>query len=261
MTEQARVLIASGAVVAVAMILVWLASLRLRNTGIVDAFWGPGFVIVAITAFMIGDGYTPRRVLVVSLAAAWGLRLGAHLASRNLGKPEDFRYARMREKFGERWGMRSLVSVFLVQGIAMWSVSLPLQFAQISGTPSRLTWRDGLGAALWLVGFAFEAIGDAQLRRFKTDPANAGTVMDRGLWRYTRHPNYFGDATLWWGFFVIALDAPDGWWTIVSPVAMTFVLARITGVPILERHLMHSRPGYAEYVRRTSALFPLPPKG
>ena len=253
-------LAASGAVIAGAMVLVWLASLRLRNTGIVDVFWGPGFVLVALLAFLLGDGYTPRSVLVLALAAAWGLRLGTHLGIRNLGKPEDFRYARMRERSGKGWGLESLVKVFAVQGVAMWVVSLPLQYAQMSGTPERLTWRDALGPGLWAVGFAFESIGDAQLRRFKADPSSAGRVMDRGLWRYTRHPNYFGDATLWWGFFVIALNSPDGWWTIASPIVMTFVLARITGVPILERHLMRSRPGYGDYARRTSALFPLPPK-
>lgn len=260
MGEEAQILLASAAAVVAALILVWLLSLRMRNAGIVDVFWGPGLVLVALVAFALGDGYMPRRVLVLALAVVWGLRLGLHLGLRNIGKPEDFRYARMRERSGERFGIESLVKVFAVQAVAMWVVSLPLQYAQMSGTPDRLTWRDALGVPLWVLGFAFEALGDAQLRRFKADPASAGEVMDRGLWRYTRHPNYFGDATLWWGFFVIALNSPDGWWTIASPILMTFVLARITGVPILERHMMRTRPGYEEYARRTSALFPLPPR-
>lgn len=260
MSDQARIMLASASLVLAAINVVWLISVRIRNAGIVDVFWGFGFVLVALTAFTLGDGYAPRRWLVLALAALWGMRLAVHLGLRNIGKPEDFRYRHMRQRSKGNFAMESLVRVFAVQALAMWTVSLPLQFAQAAGTPERLTWLDALGAGLWVVGFAFEAIGDAQLRRFKADPSNAGTVMDRGLWRYTRHPNYFGDAVLWWGFFVIALNSPDGWWTIVSPVLMTFVLAKISGVPILEKHLIKTRPGYAEYVRRTSALFPLPPK-
>ncbi|HJR18238.1 MAG TPA: DUF1295 domain-containing protein [Actinomycetota bacterium] len=260
MSDQARIMLASAFLIVAAMNLVWLASVRMRNVGIVDVFWGIGFVLVALTGFVIGDGYVARRLLVLGLACAWGLRLGIHLGVRNIGKPEDFRYARMRELSKGNFAMETLVRVFAVQALAMWTVSLPLQFAQSSGTPGRMTWLDGLGAGLWLLGFAFESIGDAQLRRFKADPSNAGTVMDRGLWRYTRHPNYFGDAVVWWGFFVIALNSPDGWWAIASPLLMTFVLAKISGVPILEHHLMRSKPGYADYARRTSALFPLPPK-
>lgn len=260
MSDETQLLVASAATIAAAMLVVWTLSVRIRNTGIVDVFWGIGFVLVAVVSFAIGDGYTLRKVLVLALAGIWGLRLGLHLGVRNVGKPEDFRYARMREKSGARWGIESLFRVFLAQGIAMWTVSLPLQYAMGAGTPERLTWKDGLGAGLWAIGFAFEAIGDLQLRRFKAAPSSPAAVMDRGLWRYTRHPNYFGDATLWWGLFVIALNAPDVWWTIAGPLLMTFVLTRITGVPILERHLMRSRPGYAEYARRTSAFFPLPPK-
>ncbi|MGH2784740.1 MAG: DUF1295 domain-containing protein [Actinomycetota bacterium] len=255
---RSAILIISVAVVAGSMVLVWLASLGIRNAGIVDVFWGFGFVLVATTAFWIGDGYTPRRVLVLLLASIWGMRLAVHLGLRNLGKPEDFRYARMRQKAGLRFGVKSLFTVFAVQAVAMWVVALPLQLAQAAGTVERVTWRDGVGAGLWLIGFAFESVGDAQLRRFRADPANAGAVMDRGLWRYTRHPNYFGDATLWWGFFVIALNAPDGWWAIVSPLTMTLLLSRISGVPMLERRLRRTRPGYEDYARRTSALFPLP---
>jgi steroid 5-alpha reductase family enzyme len=258
-SDQVRLLVASACLIVAAMNLVWLASVRMRNAGIVDVFWGIGFALVALTGLALGDGYLGRRLLVAGVVTVWGLRLAVHLGQRNIGKPEDFRYARMRDR-SPNFAAESLLKVFGVQAVAMLVVSLPVQVAQASGTPDRLTWRDALGVVLWLVGFAFEAIGDAQLRRFKADPGNAGSVMDRGLWRYTRHPNYFGDATMWWGLFVLALNARNGWWSIASPIVMTFLLARITGVPLLERRLMKTRPGYADYARRTSALIPLPPK-
>jgi len=154
----------------------------------------------------------------------------------------------------------SLFTVFLLQGAIMFVVSLPIQVAGAGSTPMRLGVWDGLGATLWLVGFAFETIGDAQLARFKTDPENRGAVMDRGLWRYTRHPNYFGDATLWWGLGLIGVAAPWGWAALAGPVVMTFMLVRVSGVAMLEKSIVERRPGYAEYVRRTSAFLPLPPK-
>jgi len=242
------------------MVLLWLVSLALKNASIVDIFWGAGFAAIALMTFALTDGYRPRKVLIATLAAIWGVRLAVHIGWRNHGKGEDFRYQAMRKRIGDRFALVSLFTVFGLQGVLMWVISLPLQFAQFSREPSRLTWLDFAGAALWLIGFGFESIGDFQLTMFKINPANKGKVMDRGLWAYSRHPNYFGDALLWWGFFVIALATPRGWWTLISPVLMTTLLMKVSGVALLEKTLVKTRPEYRDYVQRTSAFFPMPPK-
>jgi steroid 5-alpha reductase family enzyme len=242
------------------MLVLWVVSLAIKNASIVDIFWGAGFAVIAMITFALTDGYATRKLLTTALAAIWGLRLAIHIGWRNHGKGEDFRYQAMRERNGDRFAFVSLYTVFGLQGVLMWLISLPLQFAQISREPARLTWLDFLGAALWLIGLSFEAIGDLQLTIFKLDPANKGKVMDRGLWAYTRHPNYFGDALLWWGFFLIALATPRGWWTVISPVLMTTLLLKVSGVALLEKTLVKTRPAYRDYVRRTSAFVPLPPK-
>ena len=184
----------------------WAVSVAVRDTSIVDVFWGSGFVIVAWVAFALADGSRDRRLLLALLVTAWGLRLTVYLARRNLGKGEDRRYAAMRRRHGDRWPLRSLVVVFWLQGALMWIVSLPVPVAMTDPTPAGLVALDWIGGALWAVGLAFEAVGDAQLARFKAEPANRGKVMDRGLWRYTRHPNYFGDFCVWWGIWLIAVS-------------------------------------------------------
>jgi steroid 5-alpha reductase family enzyme len=248
-------LIAVGAL----MVLVWLVSVVLRDASIVDVVWGLGFAMIAVLGWAVVDGVPARRTLVTILTVVWGLRLAVHLLMRNLGAGEDYRYRAMRRRWGPRFSLISLVTVFGLQGVLMWVVSLPVQAAQAATAPDALTWVDGLGVVLWIVGFSFEVLGDSQLRRFKADPANEGKVMDRGLWRYTRHPNYFGDATLWWGLGIIALSA-RGWWALIGPVVMTVLLLRVSGVPLLERRMQRTRPDYEEYARRTSVFVPLPPK-
>jgi len=242
------------------MLMLWLVSLVIRNASIVDIFWGEGFAAIAIITFTLTEGYLPRKLLITSLAVIWGLRLAIHIGWRNHGKGEDFRYQAMRKRNGDRFALVSLYTVFGLQGILMWVISLPLQVAQLSRQPEHLTWLDFLGAALWLIGLSFEAVGDWQLARFKADPGKKGKVMDRGLWAYTRHPNYFGDALLWWGFFLLALST-NAWWTAISPVLMTTLLLRVSGVALLEKTLVKTRPEYRDYVRRTSSFFPLPPRG
>jgi steroid 5-alpha reductase family enzyme len=242
------------------MLVLWLVSLAIKNASIVDIFWGAGFVVIALVTFTLTDGYAPRKMLITGLALIWGLRLATHIGWRNHGKGEDFRYQAMRKRSGGRFALVSLYTVFGLQGVLMWVISLPLQVAQLSREPARLTWLDYLGAALWLIGLSFEAIGDWQLAKFKADAANKGKVMDRGLWAYTRHPNYFGDALLWWGFFLIALATPGGLWTVISPLLMTTLLMKVSGVALLEKTLVKTRPEYQGYIRRTSAFFPLPPK-
>jgi steroid 5-alpha reductase family enzyme len=248
------------------MLLLWLVSLARRDASIVDIFWGPGFVLVAWAVFAwagahdLPDGGEARRWLLVSLVSVWGLRLGGYLAYRNLGKGEDYRYVAMRDKAGSRFWIISLFKVFLLQGLLMWIVSLPVQAGQLPSTPDGIGPLAIAGAAVWAVGLFFETVGDAQLARFKADPANKGKVMERGLWRYTRHPNYFGDFMVWWGIYLVALEGHGTWWSIAGPLLMSFLLLRVSGVAMLEKTIANRRPGYEEYIRRTSAFFPRPPK-
>lgn len=246
-------------VIAGALFLLWLLSLKLKDASIVDIFWGLGFAMIAITSFVVTDGYIARKSLLTTLVVAWGVRLAWHIGSRNLGKGEDFRYQAMRKRHGARFPLVSLFTVFLLQGVLMWLISLPLQVAQIPAQPDALTVWDIAGAVVFLIGFGFEAIGDWQLRQFKSNPANKGKLMDRGLWALTRHPNYFGDALLWWGFYLISCAA-GAWWTVFSPMLMTFLLVKVSGVAMLERSLSKTKPEYAAYARRTNAFLPWFPK-
>src|SRR4051812_23247638 len=231
------------------MLAAWALSVWLRDVSIVDAVWGLAFVLVAWIGFAVGDG--SRRVLVAVLVSVWGLRLAGYITRRKLReRREDPRYAAWRERHGARFPLVSLFTVFLLQGVLVWVVSLPVQGAATSD--SGLRWLDWVGVAVWALGVFFEAVGDAQLARFKADPSHRGKVMDRGLWRYTRHPNYFGDFCVWWGLFLIALSA-GAWWSVVGPLVMTMLLTRVSGKDHLEK-TMSSRPGYAEYVARTSGF-------
>lgn len=247
------------AVIMAAMLLMWLLSVRLRNASIVDVFWGPGFAIVALVGAAFAAGAPPRRLLLAVLVGAWGARLGWHIWRRNRGHGEDFRYAAMRAPHGESYWWVSLFSVFLLQGSLMWLIALPVQIAQAAAEPVALGWLDAAGTIVWALGFAFEAVGDRQLARFKAEPSNRGRILDTGLWRYTRHPNYFGNALLWWGLWLVSAAAPGALWTLPCPALMTFLLLRVSGVSLLESTMMR-RPGYAEYAARTSAFLPLPPR-
>jgi steroid 5-alpha reductase family enzyme len=254
------ILLLNLAVVLVLTTALWGMSVAVRDTSIVDIFWGTGFVVIAWVTFAASDGSADRRLLLAVLTTVWGLRLTLHLARRNLGHGEDPRYQAMRQRHGKRWPRRSLWAVFWGQGLLMWVVSLPVQAGQAYTMPTDLIWLDALGTAVWLVGFLFETIGDRQLMRFKADPANAGRIMDRGLWRYTRHPNYFGDFSVWWGLFLIALATLSAWWTIIGPIVMSVLLIRVSGAALLERRMGKTRPGYEDYVQRTSSFLPRPPK-
>jgi steroid 5-alpha reductase family enzyme len=240
---------------------IWVLSLAVRNASIMDVFWGPGFLLAALAYLLASpDGDSGRQALVVALVAIWALRLGAHIFVRSRGQGEDPRYRKWREENPETFWYRSLYRVFLLQGALLWVISAPLLFAITSDEPDSTTLLDLLGFAVWLTGFVFEAVGDYQLVVFKSDPESRGKVMDQGLWKYTRHPNYFGEATLWWGYFIIALSVPWGWVTIFSPAIMTYLLVNVSGAALLERGLKKSRPGYDDYVRRTSAFIPMLPK-
>lgn len=242
------------------MTLLWLLSLALKNSSIVDIFWGTGFVILAWVVFALTpQGYLPRKMLLTALVTLWGLRLSGYILWRNWGKPEDFRYQVWRDEAGAAWWWRSFFKVFLLQGVILWIVAAPLVAAQVSALPDRLTWLDGLALVIWPVGFFFEAAGDWQMARFKANPANKGKVLDRGVWRYTRHPNYFGDAAQWWAYYLIALAA-GGWWTVFSPLLMTALLLRVSGVALLEKTLREEKPAYKEYIETTSEFIPWFPR-
>jgi len=249
-----------GLVILGLMILIWLISLRLKNSSIVDIFWGTGFVIVTWAAFMLTpNGFEPRKLLLSFLVTVWGLRLSIHIFLRNWGKPEDFRYQAWRKEAGSAWWWRSFLKVFLLQGVILWVVAAPLLAAQISQQPDQLTWLDFAAIPVWLIGFFFEAVGDWQLTRFKADPANKGKLLQTGVWRYTRHPNYFGDSTQWWSYYLLALAA-GGWWTVFSPLLMTFLLVRVSGVALLEKSMKADKPGYKEYIAGTSGFIPWFPR-
>jgi steroid 5-alpha reductase family enzyme len=227
---------------------------------IVDPAWGPLFVVVALVAALAGTGDAARRWLLLALTALWGLRLGVHLLRRKLGDPEeDRRYAEMRERKGAAFPLWSLGAIFLFQGLLVLVVSLPVTSAA-QGDPA-LDLLALPGILLWALGLFFETVGDLQLDRFKADPANKGKVMDRGLWRYTRHPNYFGDFCVWWGLWLVALPAGGTWWTAIGPLVMSVLLIRVSGAGLLEKSIGDRRPGYREYVQRTSGFVPLPPRG
>lgn len=245
----------------------WLLALRVGRHAVVDVVWGAGFAVVVLVSALLARGHgvgdDGRGRLVVVLTALWGLRLAVHIARRNRGKGEDPRYADIQARATGSPALHMYRRVYLTQAAAMWFVSLPVQAAVHqdgplwSGVSAIVT---VAGIAVWAVGLFFEAVGDRQLARFTADPANAGVVNDRGLWRYTRHPNYFGDACVWWGLFLLAASHWSGWVFVLSPVLMTWTLAKGTGVPLTEKRMSSTRRGYADYVRRTSGFVPRPPK-
>ena len=252
-------LLALAAVLA-GMAPLWCLGVVLRHARDVDVAGGVGVGGVAVLAALAGGGYGPRRLLVAALACAWGIRLGSYIFLRNRGKGEDPRYQAMRRGAGDRFWWFSFFQVFLLQGILMWFISAPLVASATAHQPGHTAFTDIAGLLVWAIGFGFEAIGDWQLARFKKDPANRGRVMDQGLWRYTRHPNYFGDATLWWGLFIIAAGTTNGYLSVLSPLSMTFLLVRVSGVALLERSQTRAKPAYRDYIERTSPFLPWFPR-
>jgi steroid 5-alpha reductase family enzyme len=238
----------------------WLISLVFHNVTIVDTLWGLGFVMVAWITFYSGDGYILRKGLMALLTTLWGLRLAGHLTWRNWGAGEDPRYGSWRKASGKQFWIVSLFKVFILQAVFLWVISFALQVGQIAPGPDHLTGFDLLGLLVWLLGFFFEAVGDFQLARFKADPGTRGKVMNQGLWKYSRHPNYFGESLIWWGIFLIALATPNSWWTVISPLVITAVLLKMTGIPLTEKSISDRRPGYKDYIKQTNAFFPWFPR-
>lgn len=253
-------LLASALAVAALMGAVWLWSLKRRDVSMVDAFWAPGFALIAWTLLILTRNVTPFTLLLVFLTTFWAIRLGTYLASRWLfHAEEDRRYAAMRAHHGERFGRVSLYTVFGLQAALMWLIALPLQLAILTVPSPTLGVLGFLGAALFLIGFSLEAAADAQLHAFKADTANEDKVMESGLWGWSRHPNYFGNAVLWWGLFLAAAEAEAARWAFLAPALMTFLLLRVSGVRLLEKTIAKRRPDYESYKTRVNAFVPLPP--
>ncbi len=236
----------------------FLVAQVIKNNSIVDMGWGAGFVLIAVATLLIEGSFTARNLIVTFLVAIWGVRLTYHILRRNWGKPEDFRYAKWRKEWGIWLVPRAFFQVFMFQGLMMLIIGYPIIL--VNAYPGRgLTALDIIGLLIWITGFYFESVGDKQLAQFLKNPANKGKVIQSGLWQYTRHPNYFGEATMWWGIFILALSVPLGWTGIISPLTITTLLLFISGVPMLEKQMMKN-PAYREYAERTSKFFPLPPK-
>ena len=240
------------------MFVLWCVSLALRNASIVDPFWGFGFVMVAWMMVWLRDPHAGRSWLLLACTTIWGLRLSLFLLWRNTGHGEDPRYAAMRSYHGEAFWWRSLFTVFWLQGILLWFIAFPVQWGIVPDAVP-LDWLDALPLGLWMVGMIFETAGDWQLARFRRDPANRGRVLQSGLWRYTRHPNYFGDFCVWWALYLLA--ARNGaWGTFLSPLLMSVFLVYVSGVRLTEKTISDRRPEYEQYKRRPNAFFPGPPK-
>jgi len=242
------------------MTFLWVISVFLKNVSIVDCFWGIGFVLAAISYYLNTQGHFTRKELVVGLVIIWGLRLSIYLGWRNWGKAEDYRYQQFRKDYGaERYWWFSFFQVFLLQGVLSWLVSAPLLAAMYYMPSTSLNYIDYVAIGVWTVGFIFEAGGDYQLARFKNNPANKGKLLQFGFWKYTRHPNYFGDATVWWAFGLFAISVGN-YITLLGPILMTWLILKISGVAMLERTLKDTKPEYKMYVEKTNAFFPWFPK-
>lgn len=258
---MSSLLLVNASVIAGLMLITWLVSVPLRNVSIVDLIWGVGFVLVGWTTYGLSNAETnaPSRWLLPLMVTIWGGRLSFYLLWRNWGHGEDRRYVAMRLHRPAQFWWQSMYIVFGLQGSVMWVVALPLQFGIGNAKPG---WSimHGAGLALWALGVFFETVGDWQLARFKASPENRGRVLDRGLWRYTRHPNYFGDFCVWWGLYCVAIAHGLNYWTAIGPLAMSIFLMRVSGVTLLESTLKVEKPDYADYIRRTNTFFPGPPR-
>ena len=259
-----QLLMTNFVILAVIMTALWAYCVRIRDVSVIDAFWPLGMVILAGTTALLTDGSPVRSGVLLALTALWGLRLSFHLFVRWRGHGVDPRYAailgRLMDKKGWSFAKASFLQVFAMQCVLLILVCLPAQLGQISAEPTSIGVLGWIGIALALTGIAFETIGDAQLTAFRGNAANAGKVLDTGLWRYTRHPNYFGDVCTWWGIWLVAAETTAGLYSIIGPLILTFLLTRVSGVPMLEHRLKKNRPDYEAYLRRTSSFIPWPPR-
>lgn len=243
-------------IVFVYMSLWFLVSLVKKRNDVADVAWGLGFVLMAWTSFFLSEDFSVRGLLVSVLVSIWGVRLAWHIHARNKTKTEDFRYKTWRNEWGKWFYVRSYGQVYLLQGALLFVIALPVLIINTNSGPS-LGLLDFIGTGVWLFGFYFEAVGDAQLARFITNPQNKGKLMQSGLWAYSRHPNYFGEVTQWWGIWLLTLSLPGGWFSVISPLTITFLILKVSGIPLLEKKLAE-HPEFAEYKRTTSMFLPFP---
>ncbi len=241
------------------MSLWFVLSLLKKRNDVADVAWGLGFVLMTWISFLLSGSAGTRGLLVGVLVSVWGLRLAWHIHTRNKGKAEDYRYLTWRKEWGKWFYIRSYFQVYLLQGMFLFLIVIPILLIN-QKTGSAFGLLDVLGIAVWSLGFYFEATGDAQLARFIRDPKNKGKLMQSGLWAYTRHPNYFGEVTQWWGLWLVALSVPNGWFGIVGPLTITFLILKVSGIPLLEKK-MAENPEFSEYKKRVSVFIPLPPRG
>lgn len=245
-------------VIFIYFLLFFLLGTAIKNNSIVDMAWGIGFVIIAIYSLVRTGNYGVVSLVTTLLVTLWGGRLFYHIMKRNLGKPEDFRYANWRKEWGKYVVIRAFFQVYMLQGVFMFIIAFPVVLIhEMAGVA--LNAMTVLGIAVWCFGYYFEVVGDAQLAAFKKNPENKGKLMTTGLWAYTRHPNYFGEATMWWGIFIIALSSGVTWLAVLSPVVITYLLVFVSGVPMLEKAMV-SRPGFDTYSKRTNKFLPWFPK-
>jgi steroid 5-alpha reductase family enzyme len=236
------------------MSLIYMLAWIKRDNSIVDIAWGIGFILVAILTFFLETGFVTRHIFVTAMIIIWGSRLATHITIRNKGKGEDFRYAKWRKDWGRWFFVRSFFQIYMLQGLLLLIIAYPVMLINHSEDPG-ITFFDILGIIIWMTGFFFEAVGDYQLLKFKGKAENKGKIITQGLWRYTRHPNYFGETAMWWGIFLIALSVRNGWTAIVSPLAITFLLLKVSGISMLEKKYVGNKE-FEKYVKRTSAFFP-----
>lgn len=260
--ELVVVFATTAGVALAAVLLLWLLSIPLRDVSIIDMAFAAIIAALVITARQVAGGGGAANDLIVALVSIWALRMTVYLMHRNWGHGEDPRYTRLRRWVpeGRPFHWLSLRQVFLLQGAVIWLLTLPLQIAMVTGDGVAIGLPAVAGLVLWLVGFLFETVGDWQLTRFRADPDNRGRVLDTGLWRYTRHPNYFGELSQWWGLFLIALESPWAWCGIIGPLVYSYLVINVTGQATLDKKLSREKPGYADYIRRTSGLIPRPPR-
>ena len=240
------------------MIGVFLYSLLKKDNSVADIAWGIGFIIIALTSFLLHPLYSPKQILTLSLIILWGARLAIHITMRNRGRTEDFRYKQWRDQWGNKMLIKSFFQVYILQWLLMQCIATSIVIINASGFPT-IHILDIVGCLIWGIGFIFEAIGDYQLLLFKRNPENKGKIMDLGLWKYTRHPNYFGEVTQWWGIFVIALSSPYGYLALISPLVITTLILKVSGIPLLEKKYI-GNVLFEQYKKKTSVFFPWFPK-